>query len=94
MVKKSVFVLVVLAGLGLGACATYSTRDGVATPLGYLTSPNVNSSREVIAEYAVILGLLTSGYEEFLTVTEGQEIDIIDVNYLNFYRKVQAVRRN
>jgi hypothetical protein len=93
MVKKSVLVLVVLAVLSLGACATYSTRDGVSTPLGVLTSPNINGSREVIAEYAIILGLITTGYEEFLTATEGQEIDIIDTNYLNIYWKVQAVRR-
>jgi hypothetical protein len=93
MVKKSVLVLVVLAVLSLGACASYSTRDGVITPVGFLTSPDVNGSRAVIAEYSVILGLVTSGYEEFLTATQGQEIDIIDVNYLFLYRKVQAVRR-
>jgi hypothetical protein len=94
MAKKIVLVLFVLAGLGISGCASYSTRDRVVTPLGLFTPASVNQSREVVAEYAVILGLVTDGYEEFLDATKGLEIDIIDTNYLFLYRKVQAVRRN
>jgi hypothetical protein len=86
-------VLVLVMGIALNSCATYSTRGGVETPLGALTSASINSSRPVIAEYSVILGLITSGYEEFLQATQGKEIDVIDVNYFYFFRKVQAVAK-
>jgi hypothetical protein len=85
--------LVLTFGVILGSCATYATRDGVITPLGSLTSPAINASRTVIAEYAIILGLITDGYEKFLEETKGKDVDIIDVNYLNLYRKIQAVTR-
>jgi hypothetical protein len=92
--KRKLFTTAGLAILlAMSSCATYSTRDGVTTPLGSLTSPNINASRPVIAEYSVILGLVTSGYEQFLKATKGKEIDIIDRNYLNFFRKIQAVAR-
>jgi hypothetical protein len=80
--------------LGLSGCATYATRDGIVTPLGALTSPKVNEPRgEVIAEYQIILGLITSGYEKFLEDTKGKNIDIIDENYLNLFRNIKAVAR-
>ena len=76
-------------------CATYSTVSGVLTPLGYFTSEKVNASREgnVIAQYAVILGLITTGYEEFLANTQGQNIDIINTDYFGYYTVFRAVRR-
>jgi outer membrane lipoprotein SlyB len=91
---KKLLVVLVLMGLIFGGCATYSTRDGVRTPLGALTSAGVNASREgeVIAEYKVILGLVTSGYEEFLEKTKGVEIDVIDTNYI-FITTIKAVKR-
>ena len=92
--KRKLFTIAVVAALlAISSCATYSTRDGITTPIGSLTSPNINASRPVIAEYSVILGLVTSGYEQFLAATKGKEIDIIDRNYLNLFRKVQAVAR-
>jgi hypothetical protein len=98
MAKKSVLVLGMLAvvltfGLSLAGCATYSTRSGVETPLGTLTSPAINASRPVIAEYTILLGLITTGYEQFLEATKGKEIDIIDTNYFYLFRKIQAVAR-
>jgi hypothetical protein len=97
MAKKRVWfgfsVVVLMFGLVLGSCATYSTRDGVKTPLGALTSSSINASRPVVAEYTILLGLITSGYEQFLEATKGKEIDIIETNYFNFFRKVQAVAR-
>jgi hypothetical protein len=88
-----VLAALLLFGLSIAGCASYSTRDGVQTPVGAYTSAKINSSRTVIAEYAVILGLVTDGYETFLEATKGKDIDIIDVNYFGFYRKVQAVAR-
>ncbi|MDR2535399.1 MAG: hypothetical protein LBD29_05120 [Treponema sp.] len=87
------FSVLLTFGLSVAGCATYSTRDGVTTPLGSLTSAKINESRTVIAEYSIILGLVTKGYQEFLDATKGKEIDIIDTNYFNFFRKVQAVQK-
>jgi L-fucose mutarotase/ribose pyranase (RbsD/FucU family) len=94
--KKFVRGMLVLAfGLLLAGCATYATRDAVITPLGLLTPSSVNVSRgEIVAEYTIILGLITSNYESFLEKTKGVDVDIIDVNYFNFYRRVQAVKRD
>jgi hypothetical protein len=93
MAKRLVFLLAVVTGLSFFSCATYSTRGGVPTPLGGLTAADVNSSRTVIAEYTIILGLITSGYEKFLEDTKGRDIDIVDTNYFSFYRIVKAVAR-
>jgi hypothetical protein len=84
-------VLAVL--LALSSCATYSTKDGVSTPLGALTFASINKSRTVVAEYSIICGLFTLAYQEFLRKTSGKDIDIVDVNYFGVYRKVQAVAR-
>ncbi|MDR2516828.1 MAG: hypothetical protein LBC88_05535 [Spirochaetaceae bacterium] len=92
--KRKLFGIAGLAILlVMGSCATYSTRDGVRTPIGAFTSPKINASRPVIAEYRIILGLVTSGYEEFLEATKGKDVDIIDTNYFSFFRKIQAVAR-
>ena len=79
--------------LTMGSCATYSTRDGVRTPLGMLSSAKINAARPAIAEYTIILGLVTTGYEQFLDATKGKDVDIIDTSYFGLYRKVQAVVR-
>ena len=83
--------LVLMAVVG---CATYSTVGGVITPVGGLTSAKVNAARtdEVIAEYKIILGAFTSGYQAFLEETAGKEIDIVADNYI-FFIKVKAVAR-
>ncbi|MDR2494387.1 MAG: hypothetical protein LBD24_04090 [Spirochaetaceae bacterium] len=86
-------VLLAFGLFSIAGCATYSTRDGVTTPLGAFTSAKINESRPVIAEYSIILGLITTGYPEFLAATKGKEIDIIDTNYFNFFQKVQAVQK-
>jgi hypothetical protein len=88
-----VLVLALVLCMTFASCATYSHINGIRTPLGGFTSAKVNDSRKVIAEYFVILGLVTSGYEEFLAQTKGKNIDIIDVNYLGFFQRVQAVSR-
>jgi|GEM_PF-2506018 len=99
MAKKS-FGLVALAmvlafGLSFTSCATYATRNAQgATPLGALTSAGaVQDGRTVIAEYTIILGLLTTGYQEFLRATAGREFDIVARSML-FVTRVKAVERD
>jgi len=98
MARKS-FVLVLLAmlvavGLTFTGCAHYATRNGAITPLGMLTSAGaVQDSRAVIAEYTIILGLITSGYEEFLRATAGREFDIV-TRWAVFTTRVKAVERD
>jgi len=63
-------------------------------PLGLLTGINsVLDGRTVIAEYTIILGLITSGYEDFLRATEGREFDIVTRFWL-FGSTVMAVERD
>jgi hypothetical protein len=88
-------VSMVLALGMLTSCASFATVSGAQTPLGAFTPANVNDGRgEVIAQYTITLGLITSGYEEFLRKIDGKEVDIIDTNYFGFYRIIKAVERN
>jgi hypothetical protein len=91
--KKFVLCVLVAAGLSLGGCATMSTVDGVRTPLGGLTSPSINAARPEIASYKIILGLFTSGYQEFLEATKGHDVDIKVTSVLGIIQTVSAVDR-
>jgi len=98
MARKS-FVLVLLAmlvavGLSFTGCAHHATRNGVNTPLGVLTSAGaVQDDRAVIASYTIILGLITSGYEEFLRATAGRDFDLVS-RWMVFTTTVKAVERD
>ena len=91
--KRIVLGLLVLAGIGFGSCASYSTVAGVNTPLGAWTSAGINSKATVVASYNIILGLITTGYEDFLKKVGTQEVDIVDTSYFGFFRVVKAVKR-
>ncbi|GHT59425.1 hypothetical protein FACS1894109_15320 [Spirochaetia bacterium] len=91
--KKFVLCVLVAAVLSLSGCATMSTVDGVGTPLGALTSPSINAARPEIASYKIILGLITSGYPEFLEATKGHDVDIKATTILGFITTVSAVER-
>jgi len=95
MFKKFVVVAALVATCFLmTGCAHYATRNGVITPLGAMTpSSQVVSGRPVIAQYSIIFGVFTSGYADFVNATDGKEIDIVDVNFLNIVRVVKAVRQ-
>jgi hypothetical protein len=93
MKKLLVGVAVALALAGLSGCTTLSTVDGVKTPLGAFTSPKINDARPVIAEYKIILGLVTSGYPEFLEATKGHDVDLKNKTILGFVTTVYAVDR-
>ncbi|MDR0539070.1 MAG: hypothetical protein LBG74_01000 [Spirochaetaceae bacterium] len=93
MAKKIIFLLIVSVGLVSSGCATYSTVNGVQTPLGVYTSASINGKDKTIASYSIILGAITAGYEDFLEKVKGKDIDIIDTNYFGFYREVKAVAK-
>jgi hypothetical protein len=94
MAKKYLLLLTVLVGLIFGSCATYSTRDGVVTPIGLLTpTAQVRASRDTVGSYFVIAGLFTIGYRDFLNKTDGKDIDIMDSNFLWIFRQIIAVER-
>ncbi|MDR2482795.1 MAG: hypothetical protein LBD08_04095 [Treponema sp.] len=87
-------VMVLAFGLTVSGCATYATRGGVTTPIGAFTPTiQADGGRKVVGSYAVILGLFTIGYKDFVNQTEGKEIDIVDTNFLWLYRGVRAVER-
>jgi hypothetical protein len=87
-------VLVLVFGMVMSSCATYATRGGVTTPIGALTpTVQADGGRKVVGSYAVILGLFTIGYKDFVQQTKGKEIDIVDTNILWVYRGVRAVER-
>jgi len=90
-----ILIVLVLAGMIFGSCATYGTRGGVTTPYGFFSFASINAPREgdIIAEYKVILGLMTTGYEEFLDKTKGQKIDIINSDILGIITTYKAVKR-
>ena len=97
MTKKS-FAFVMLAmvlvfGLSITSCAHYATRNGVTTPIGMFTPANIIGDRPVIATYTIFLGLFTTGYGNFLTLTEGRDIDLVDSNILGVIRTIRAVPR-
>jgi hypothetical protein len=98
MAKKNlllgILVMALVFGLALSSCATYATRGGVPTPIGYFTPTiQADGGRKVIGSYAVIFGLFTIGYSGFVSATQGKEIDIVDTNFLWIYRGIRAVER-
>ncbi|GMO41114.1 MAG: hypothetical protein Pg6C_01890 [Treponemataceae bacterium] len=97
MTKKFVLLLAMLAivaGLSFNSCATYSTRNGVTTPVGPWTfSGTTQQSRKVVGSYVILLGLFTIGYGDFLSQTQGKAIDVIDANWFYIFRQIKAVER-
>jgi hypothetical protein len=86
--------LVAILGFSVMSCATVATVDGLPTPFGSFTFAKAMDFRgPVIAEYTVLLGLITQGYEEFVAATAGQDIELIYINKI-FMTTVQAVAAN
>ena len=97
MAKKR-FVVGILAilvsGLVMSSCATYATRGGNVTPIGYFTPTfQADGGRKVVGSYAVIFGLFTIGYKAFVDQTAGKDIDIVDTNIFGIYRGIRAMER-
>jgi len=88
-------VLILTFGLMFSSCATYATRGGNVTPIGFFTPTiQANAGRELVGSYFVIAGLFTVGYRDFVRQTDGIEIDIVDRNFLFIFRQIRAVRRH
>ena len=76
-----VAVMVVISG-----CATASSVGGTTGPHGFFTGNGASSAVTVgateIASYSVILGIIDSGYEEYVTkinaaVAEGKQVSTV-----------------
>ena len=97
MARKKTTVRIVMGvalALMLSGCATYATRHGVVTPIGFFTpTMQVNAGRRAIASYTVLFGLFTIGYVSFINQTEGRDIDVVDTNFLFIFRRIRALER-
>jgi hypothetical protein len=93
--KISVIFAGILVGAVLGSCASYSTVNGLATPLGVLTAADEIHlpEDEVIASYTLILGVFTVGYKDFLQKVGETDVDIRGDGYLGIYTTFKAVKR-
>ena len=88
-------VIVLVFGMLSVSCATYATRGGNETPIGFFTpSFQAEAARPVVGSYFIIAGLFTVGYRDFVRQTDGVEIDIVDSNYLFVFRRVKALQRH
>jgi hypothetical protein len=94
--KKFLLVFCVLTGLLFFSCATASSIGGTVDPHGLISSAKqASSGSDVIASYSVILGLVDSGYEAYVSAVKKAEADgktIISVrtDYLGVYIKITA----
>ena len=87
-------VMILAFGLTVSSCATYATRGGVTTPIGFFTPTlQADGGRRVVGSYTVIFGLFTIGYKDFVDQTSGKDIDIVDTNFFWIYRGIRAVER-
>jgi hypothetical protein len=87
-------LLVMVFALVMSSCATYATRGGVTTPIGFFTpTVQADGGRRVVGSYSVILGLFTVGYKAFVEKTAGKDIDIVDTNFFFIWRGIRAVER-
>ena len=102
MKKKNLLVLgVLVAALGLVVvgCATTSSVGGTVDTHGLFSSAKeAASGGDVIASYGVILGLVDSGYENYVASVKeaeaaGKVVTSVTTEYLGFYTKVTAYAR-
>jgi len=87
---------VALALMVMAGCTTFSSIGGTADAHGLISSGNMAASgSEVIGSYGVILGLLDSGYEAYVSAVNaaeaaGKVVSTTTTWYLGFYTKVTA----
>jgi hypothetical protein len=92
--QMGILVMALVFGLTITGCATYATRGGVTTPIGYFTPTfQADGGRKVVGSYAILFGLFTIGYKAFVDQTEGKDIDVVDTNFFGIYRGIRAVER-
>jgi hypothetical protein len=94
--KKFLLVFCVLTGLLFFSCATISSIGGTVDSHGLFSSANqASSGSDVIASYGIILGLIDTGYEGYVSAVktaeaEGKTVVSVTTWYLGFYIKVTA----
>jgi len=90
-----ILVLILVFSMMISSCATYATRGGVQTPIGFFTPTfQADGGRRVVGSYTILFGLFTLGYRDFIHQTQDREIDIVDTNFLFIFRTIRAVERN
>ena len=88
--------ILLVFGVALTSCTTFSSIGGTADPHGLISSANVAASgSDVIGSYGVILGLLDSGYEGYVAAVKqaeeaGKTVSSVTTSYFGFYTKVTA----
>ncbi|MDR0663435.1 MAG: hypothetical protein LBF80_05080 [Spirochaetaceae bacterium] len=97
--KKNLMVMlaVMLAlGMTVTSCSTLSSVGGTADVHGLISSAKeVSNGSEAISSYGVILGLVDTGYEEYVAAVKAAEsagklVTTVTTSYLCFYIKVTA----
>jgi hypothetical protein len=95
MRKNVLFVGILVLGLLVASCATTSSIGGTSDPHGLISSAKVvEYNAQPIASYSVILGIVDSGYEPYVTAVkkaeaEGKQITTI-TRFYYFFTKVTA----
>ena len=104
MKKNKIFmvgmlVLVLVFGSVLTSCITSAVVDGVPQNLGLIAkAPAAVEGKAVIASYWETIpligwnGILTIGYDDFITATQGRDYNIVR-KYFYIIQQVQAVEK-
>jgi hypothetical protein len=94
--KKTMLALVIIliAGMTLGSCATFATKSGTPQKTIPVLSmvPTINQpDGELLGNYFQFLGICL-GYDDFLANVEGKQYEIIVKSYL-VVNEIIAIRK-
>lgn len=91
--KKIMIVIVIITIALLTSCVTQTAIGGTSDPHGLfkVNAREVSEGRMEIASYNVILGLVTTGYPEYVAaveavVSQGKEITSVTKDYVFFIK--------
>jgi hypothetical protein len=96
IVRLGILAAVLAFGLVVAACATTSSIGGTADSHGLISKAKLAvGDNEPIATYGIILGLVDSGYQEYVAIVKeaeaaGKAIRSVTTSYFGFYIKVAA----
>jgi hypothetical protein len=105
MAKKQIRGLImglaiVMSATLFASCATASSIGGTSDVHGLISSAKeVSNGAEEIGSYSVLIGLLDSGYAEYVAAVKaaeasGKKIVTVTTQYLTFFTKVTAYASN
>jgi hypothetical protein len=95
-VRLGVLAVVLTFVMVFAGCATVSSVGGTVDTHGLISSAKaVSVDSEEIASYGVILGLLDSGYEDYVSKVKeaeagGKKVTSVTKQYFGVYTKVTA----